>query len=31
MSNSKDEKPLGNRLEQGKSSAVGNKKPPVKH
>jgi hypothetical protein len=31
MSNSKDEKPMGKRLEQGKSYPVGNKKPPVEH
>jgi hypothetical protein len=31
MSNSKDEKPLGKSLEQDKSYAVGNKKPPVEH
>jgi hypothetical protein len=31
MTNSKDEKPVGKRLEQGKSYPVGNKKPPVEH
>jgi hypothetical protein len=31
VSNSKDEKPLGNKLEQDKSYVVGNKKPPLEH